>query len=67
MRCFVDLQDIVSPDLPNKRLKRTAPSVTPPAGTEAQASRHSSATPLSHTVRVPVLRELSWQSGGLRQ
>ena len=33
----------------NKWLKRTPPSVTPPAG-EAQASRHPSATPLSHTV-----------------
>jgi hypothetical protein len=40
---------------PNKWLKRTPPSVTPPAGTEAQASCHPAAPPLSHTVRVPGL------------
>jgi len=33
----------------NKWLKRTPPSVTPPARTEAQAPRHL-APPLSHTV-----------------
>ena len=36
---------------PNKWLKRTPPSVTPPARREAQASRHPAAAPLSHTVR----------------
>jgi hypothetical protein len=36
--------------LPNKWLKRTPPSVTPPARREAQASCHPSAPPLSHTV-----------------
>jgi len=35
---------------PNKWLKRTPPSVTPPAGAETQASCHPAATPLSHTV-----------------
>jgi len=39
-----------SDNRPNKWLKRTPPSVTPPARREAQASRHPAAPPLSHTV-----------------